>query len=300
MNTVILKQFSAFLAWLSGSLAGIGAVLYALGFIATYAADQLLGIGFAFSSRDPVFYMGRGASLIMRTLIIAVWPLLLLVVLAAIVRWLHRRTGLAQRSGIGGQRWIAAAAAPAVSLTMMALALYALCIVVPALDVPGLLFLDTAELKQACATANALEAAVLAQKGPELSIWFNKLALCAGGVAGLGFIARLSLHRDGVVVWLSIAGLAGFLMLTLLPIGYGLLAVRVSVPEIWLAPPQHENAGPVRLLSRSADGILVWIEEKRVVQWVSNRLIDTLTVGPRQPLVMSACSDFKDALEDRP
>ncbi|NVK41741.1 MAG: hypothetical protein HWE39_10915 [Oceanospirillaceae bacterium] len=294
----MLKQFSAFLAWLSGSLAGIGAVLYALGFIATYAADQLLGISFAFSSRDPVFYMGRGASLIMRTLIIAVWPLLALVVLAASARWLSKRLAIAQRAGNGTQHWVSAIAAPAASLAMMALALLELGIVVPALDVPSLLFLDIADFEQACLTANALEAAVLSQKGPELSIWFSWLALCAGGVAGLGCLARSSLSREGQAVWLSVAGLAGFLTLTLVPIGYGLLAVRVSAPEIWITPPQNENAGPVRLLSRSADGILVWMEEKRVVQWVSNHLIDTLTVGPRQPLIMNSCSNFKHSLED--
>lgn len=56
----ILKEITAFIGWLSGSLAGIAAILYACGYLITRAHLHLLGVG-AFLAYSREQYMQEGA-----------------------------------------------------------------------------------------------------------------------------------------------------------------------------------------------------------------------------------------------
>jgi len=314
----VLKPFATFIAWISGSLAGISAVLYALGFVATKAADQVLGIGFDFATRDPVFYVARGSSLVMRTVIISIWPALAVVGIAAVVRWAcaarasdgapaEGSTGAKVTSGPNGDntaadatgdkvakgsrlRRLGSASAPAVvSVAMLVLAFAALsAFVIPALDFEGLLF-TAPDPDRDCTQPNGLVTALMLQDHATLGRNFTLFALCAGLIAGAGIALRDSFLQEGRRAWLAVTGLAGFLTLVGIPIAYGALVVEATAPTVRIAPAPAEAAGPMRLLARSSSGALIWLETAREVLWVNGGAIQSLTIGPSRPIVILAC-----------
>lgn len=287
----MLKSFATFVAWISGSLAGISAILYALGFVATKAADQVLGIGFDFATRDPVFYVARGSSLVMRTLIISVWPALAVLGIAAAVRWVcgARAADGDAAKGSTLRRLGAASAAPAVSLAMLTLAFLALAsFVIPALDFEGLLF-TTAGPERTCAQPNGVVKALMLQDHGTLNRTFTLFALCAGLIVGAGIALHDRFLQAGHAAWLAVAGLAGFLTLVGIPIAYGALVVEAAAPSVRITPAPAAAAGPTRLLARSNSGALIWLENEREVLWVSGGAIQTLVIGPSRPIVILAC-----------
>lgn len=296
----MLKQFGGFIAWLSGSLAGITAGLYALGFVATMGTDQLLGIGSEFTSRDPGFYIGRGGNLVMRTALIGIWPVLALIVVTAAFRWLAAKLALAQRRFLAPVGWLAdSAVAPLTALVMFALALSAIVFVLqPALNVAGLLFATEIPTK-ICEEDHGLRRAILAQDRETLNLWFDAFALGAGALVGLGVVARTRLTRAGEGLWLAVAGLAGLLTLVAIPLAYGILVVQTDPPEVRIEPQLDGTPESVRLLSRSDGGMLVWLEAERHVRWVSARGIESVTVvGPGEAIRTLRCFDERATTEE--
>jgi|GEM_PF-5837399 len=102
-----VKRFGLFVGWLSGSAAGVAALLYALGFLVTLGNLNLLGINFFLIGFEPVFYISRGANFILYLafelghFLIILAPL---VVIIPILNWVF--TGLYHRllrgtSGVG-------------------------------------------------------------------------------------------------------------------------------------------------------------------------------------------------------
>lgn len=286
----MLKQFGTFIAWLSGSLAGITAGLYAFGFVATIGADELLGMTPGLNSRDAGFYIGRGGNLVMRTVIIAMWPALLVVTLGALVSWAGHRFGRAadERPGLL-RRAARAAALPAASLAMFALAFVGLTYFIdPALDARNLLFASEVP-PEACRARDPLTMAIFAQERDSLGLWFAGMAALAGTVAGLGALSRARLVEAGQGVWLSVASIAAFLTLVEVPLAYGVLAVETAPPPVRVEPPPDGQTDGLRLLARSADGILVWLEDERLVRWISSREISSFTVGAGAPIPPLSC-----------
>ncbi len=295
---MMLKQFGALLAWFSGSVAGVSAVLYALGFIATKSADQVLGVGLDFASRDPVAYIARGGSVVMRTVIISMWAVLAVIAAAAVIRWGYMHYGLAERDSLGtARRWASVAAAPTAALAMIVLAFVGLAVLVlPALQVEGLLFAES-KLEQGCDDKTDLVMAIQSQNREALRSWFNIFAICIGLVTGLGVIARSRLVNEAQRVWLMFAGFAGFLALVGAPIAYGALVVQTSAPDVWINSLPSDGVSEMRLLSRSDDGVLVWLENERKVQWINASRIDDLTIGPGRPILIISCSESGPLLD---
>lgn len=288
---MMLKQFGALIAWISGSLAGISAVLYALGFVATKAADQVLGIGFDFATRDPVFYVARGSSMVMRTVLISVWPALAVIGVAALVRWAwNARPDGSERAPMSPLRRVCRAAlAPTVSLAMLVLSFAALsAFVIPALEFEGLLF-TAPDPARDCVQPNGLITALMLQDHETLDRNFTLYALCAGLITGAGIATRNRLLQERPRAWLALAGLAGFLTLVGIPIAYGSLVVEAAAPSVSVKPMPAEAAMAMRLLARSNSGALIWLEAKREVLWISARAIESLTIGPSRTIVILTC-----------
>lgn len=59
--TTSMRSIGAVLGWLSGALAGLGAVFCAFGYLATRSHLYLLGVDFGISRYDYIFYVQRGA-----------------------------------------------------------------------------------------------------------------------------------------------------------------------------------------------------------------------------------------------
>ncbi|MGA8261549.1 MAG: hypothetical protein WB783_15150 [Arenicellales bacterium] len=276
-------------AWISGSLAGITAILYSLGFVATKAADQILGVGFDFASRDPVFYVARGGSLVIRTALFAVWPALSVIALLAILRWGSHR--ISPRVPRLGDRWVRianVAAAPAVALVMSVVTFAALRVyVLPTLKFGGLVF--TTPPKGACAHREDLLPALMAQDHAVLDKSFMLYALCAGLVLGIGIAARSTFVLNRPTPWLVLSGVAVFLILVGVPIAYGTLAVPVTAPNVRVDPPLAAATGRLRLLSRTDKGATIWLEDSRQVLWLSAGKIDSLIIGPSRPVATLSC-----------
>ena len=84
----LLRGFGVFLGWLSGSLVGITALFYAIGFLASITALSFFGLNIFLLGYDTLVYLARGANALMfftlelgRVLIIlspliAIYPLL--------------------------------------------------------------------------------------------------------------------------------------------------------------------------------------------------------------------------------
>jgi len=292
----MLKQIGGFVAWFSGSVAGISALLYALGFVATKAADQVLGVGIDFTSRDAVAYVARGGSVVMRTALISVWSALGVLAVAALIRWFWARSGLEGRASVARLRPSAEAVAPpAAALAMIAVSIIGLArYVVPALGVEGLLFASLAPA-EVCAREPGLQRAILTQNAEALQDFFSVFALCIGAVIGLGLLARQALMAPDRRSWAVLAGLALFLGLLGAPIGYGALVLEAAAPPVAIRPETAGEPGRMRLISRADNGILIWLEDRRKLRWIKAEKVDMLTVGRSQPIVTISCPETEPA-----
>lgn len=285
----MLRQFGTFIAWLSGSLAGIGAALYALGFVATIGSDQLLGISSEFASRGPDFYIGRGGSLVIRTVLLAIWPVVGLILFATACRWICAR--LSQRKSLVTARRLATlAVAPSTAVAMLVIALSGLYVLKPALSMEGLLFTEHIPA-DICKENDSLGEAILSQEHGVLNVWFDWFALGAGTLVGLAVIARTHLVSQGQSPWLAIACVAGLLTLVILPVAYGVMVAEFRPPEILIDPAPADDQGRTRLLARIQGGLLVWLETQRRVRWISSDRVDAFTIGPDEPVASLSCDD---------
>lgn len=61
----LLRGFGVFLGWLSGSLVGITALFYAIGFLATIASLSFFGLNIFLLGYDTLVYLARGANALM-------------------------------------------------------------------------------------------------------------------------------------------------------------------------------------------------------------------------------------------
>lgn len=287
-----MKQIGLLVAWLSGSLAGITAGLYALGFVATIGADALLGIDAALNVRDPAFYIGRGASLLVRTLLIGMLSALPVIALGEAIGWLGRCQAIARVDGTGRvRRALGAAVTPAASFGMLSLALVGLDgYILPSRAARDLLFTDEIAA-DICRAADPLTLAIFAQQRDALDSGFTAMALIAGGVVGLAVIARERLADPGRGLWLSLAAIAGFLVLIQVPLAYGFMAVEIAPHRIEVAAPPGTGEGPLRLLARSAGGLLLWREHERRVLWIRDSEVATFTIGAGAPIAPIGCGD---------
>lgn len=279
----LLKRSGGLLAGLSGSIAGISALLYAAGFIATKSADQTLGIEFEFAARDPVFYIRRGGLMLTRIAVLAVGPAVAVIVVLELMRRGGRRLGtLAPGAAETASSLAAPLKAPAASLVMVALVVGGLAYCLDgAPKTDGLLF-ETAPGPEICALDRD------AEEGR-----FLIYAAIIGVVGGVGVVAGSALFSADQWFWACLAGFALFLALIGTPIVYGYLAVKPEAPRVWIEPFESD-AGRMWLLSRGSDGALVWLEEQRMVEWVRSDKIETLRFG-RKESIMSALCDAGNA-----
>ncbi len=275
----LVKKFGGLIAWLSGSLAGVTALLYASGFLATKSADQALGVAFDLATRDPIFYIARGGGMFMSVAIISIASAVAVILTVELLRRAARRIGrLVPETAKAVQSWAATLTAPAASMSMMALVLAGLAAcVIPATKAEGLLFAGPPSAEFCAGDRDALDPL------------FVSFAIVIGAVAGLGVAARASLLDATQWLWTCLAGFALFLALVGTPIAYGALAVKADAPRVWITP-QTEDPGRMWLLSRARDGALIWLEEQGKVRWIRADQIQTLTFGRNEPIAAVMCA----------
>lgn len=308
----MIKQLSGLVVWISGSLAGLSAILYVFGFVATEASDQLLGVAVEFAARDPVTYIARGGKALMTTVIFGIIPALLVIGAVYLIQWLRLKlerwgegpSRLADRLGkkIGSdskeQGFTAGTALPAsvAALAMLGIVLFSLGeFVTPALSIDGndgafqgLLFVNPVA-SEICTIEGDVARDVLSQNRDNLLRWFRNYSICLGVAVGIGVAARNSLADTERRVWLLLTGLAAFLGLLGALAGFGVLGLQAKAPRVAIVPTQADLTNDVRLLSREPDGILVWLEQRHEVRWIRADQIESLTVGPVEQIISVSC-----------
>jgi len=60
----VLKQIAKFIGWLSGSLAGIAAILTVCGYLITISNLNLLGLDLSILEYNPEFYLRKGGNFV--------------------------------------------------------------------------------------------------------------------------------------------------------------------------------------------------------------------------------------------
>jgi hypothetical protein len=80
----LLKGIAAFSGWLTGALAGVGAILYALGYLVTRAHLNFLGVSGLFDQSN-FFFIQEGAMFLLDVAVIIARTLLPILVVLGII-----------------------------------------------------------------------------------------------------------------------------------------------------------------------------------------------------------------------
>jgi hypothetical protein len=265
-----IRGLGSLLLWLSGALAALTAILYAIGYLATAANLHLLGLDRAVLGHDNLLYLERGGLFVLHTAEILAhqgFVLALLLVLGLGAWLLLRRAGprlrrLARLGRAGEERrlWLLGLARGAAYTLLLALVVLLVAfhrpLALPYLGLTDLLFDDLPAAMPAPAVAEADFRRVLLA-----GALVPALALAAWWVcAGLA-------HRGLLMIPFLIAAVS---FLPLVVVLHGKLVVDNHVREV-LALRGGELLpadGCMYLLGRGEDDLLLWLPNEGSVLWL--------------------------------
>jgi hypothetical protein len=289
----ILKQLGAFLGWVSGVVAGITAVLYAFGFVATTAHQSMLGLSWGVVSRDTLWYLGVGGQVIARWTLLALLVFLFVIVagetILRSVGWAKARSGKALGWLAGPAGWFDRNVVWFIALLVMVVGERLMENLESVLAVRGLLFLDPATLCSRDGIVSELvnnDTEALRDRAGTIAL-YSALAIGIGAYAVPRFIAG---DRPAIPLLVCIA--VGLNSLFAIPIAHGICIVEPR----WGALSGQGGAigqyrdGQLRLLARTADGVWAWEPLARHVHLFSAGPIDQLDIGPAKRIRDVACS----------
>jgi hypothetical protein len=275
-----LRKLGAFVGWLSSSLAGVTALLYAMGFIATLAHLRVLGMDFDFASRDPFEYISRGGSAVWRGTLAAIVPGLLLVFLWELISGLVAR--LRKRSDARPMLF----GDIALVLLMVIVAAIGLHFgLSPALEPKSLLFADDSTV---CGyLADETTKAIVTDDREELGKQFARVAFAAGIVASLAWLgARRMLREGGSRILLSLYAVTAVITMLIIPVAHGVF-LGTGLPSIQLfgeVTNRFTDAGSLRLLQHGDSGTFLWSESAREILWLRSETVEGFRLGMTAPL----------------
>lgn len=284
----LLKSVTLAIGWLSGSLAGLGAILYAFGYLITRAQLNLLGIeGLLAYSTDHFIQEGAKFVIVVAELIIRV-----LLVLALIVFLVRGSVYLLLRARAGARLVRLRSAFASANVNLKALHQHVpwplevscygllLCVLLflhffyygqefaAPLDVSNVLYLAVTS----STPMDSITKSVLVADSEQLQAYFRKLVGGEVYVALLFFVAwrltsRLKLHR-----WLITPFLATLILYTLyLPMAYGVLVrpTRYNLITLhFVADTPVTKSGSFFLLNKSDQEFIVWDAALKRVLWI--------------------------------
>lgn len=288
----LLKQVGAFFGWLSGVVAGVTAALYALGFIATIARQGMLGLEWAITSREALYYLGLGGQVASRWAFLAtVWLLLVIAAgetLLWTIRWVAGREHIRLRAIRKCAAWIDRQLIWLIAILAMLFAGLMMNAFDGALQVRGLLFASVGEL---CRSDGVLADLAGANS--------NALAVRADRVAGFAALAigtcayavprLVASHGPALPMLVCIA--VAFQAVAAIPTAHGifLLDTRLRSTEAGGEGIEALPAGDLWLVTRSRDGVWVWEPIAREVYWLAEGSFDRLRIGEARSIRSLAC-----------
>lgn len=288
----VFKEITALLAWLSGSLAGIGAVFYACGYLIKRAHLNLLGIGALFSFSEEQ-YMQEGARFMadMANLLARIaLPLLMVAITLAAAVFLLRRTGLRRRMDAAWE-WLAqlaerkpwawrSAAFGALLVLLTLLIDRELALFGAPLAISDLLFAPSGG---AGGDAGQIREWLMAGDRTSLdNLYFNlTLAVIKGGVLLLLAWRVVEPWRLRILLAAPFA-LAFLLSVLMLPMAYGVLKRPARFPRIVADSESKILAGvqgEVFLLDKTDDEFVLWDAVARRVIWLPFDEVKSAEIG---------------------
>lgn len=287
-----LKRFGIFVGWLSGSVAGLAALLYAIGFVATLANLSELGVDFFLINYDSIFFISRGANAILY-LALEVGNLLLLIA-PVLVIVPPMVLGLRRAYRWGARRWHGMGDEATDRLRRAGLILAYLLLFVylyATLDryvgefgayagVSGLLF-DSAGT---AIDKGKLVLPALCDADTAKSV-MRVLIIAAAGALAVTFLAARVTRGWRLRVFL-LAPFVGvlFMMTFLLPSTYGILLVQRDLAPITAKVTSEGTPRTYYLISKTAGEFVLWDPIEKRVTWASPSTLTVAAIGRKQPL----------------
>ncbi|MBM9593893.1 hypothetical protein [Roseitranquillus sediminis] len=277
----LVKAFGKLLGWLSGVLAGITAVLYAFGFIATVTHQGMLGLELANTSREPLWYLGLGAQIAARWALQAMLALMLVLVLGETVRWLSRRAR-AEAAAEPGRiartaRWLDRQTPWGIAVLALFLIGYMMSAFGGALGIRGLLF----AAPEAICTRDGVVGDIVAADLRSLSSRADQVvffAVAALGICGYA-VPRLAAGQAGALP-LLICGAVTLQAVGAVPSAHGLFVLR---PELRSLAAEGDGIGAhgeaLYLLARTEDGLWAWEPGTQRLHWFAGGSYSHLRIG---------------------
>ena len=283
----ILKLLGTALAWVSGVVAGITAILYALGFAATVAHQRMLGVNWGVIARDPLWYLGAGGQVLVAWLAEAMVVFFVVVVagecILRLIRWLTQRQGRFTRPVASLAGWIDRHVVWLVALLAMIVTGFLTASMTEALAIKNLLLAEPSTTCAANGIAAALldfDEAALAERSADIA-WFSALAVGVGAYA----VPRLAAgNGPGLPLLICIAVAINAVLAV--PISHGILKVDTrwqSVAGDGVAIAAFPEAA-LRLLGRTPDGIWAWDPDGRAVHLFVTDSFKHLQIGPARTI----------------
>jgi len=294
----ILKLLGTALAWVSGVVAGITAILYALGFAATVAHQRMLGVNWGVIARDPLWYLGAGGQLLVGWLAEAMVAFFLVALVGEaclrLIGWLKRRDGRLTRSVAHLADWIDRHVVWLVALLAMVATGFLLSYIRELVSVRNLLL---SEPSTTCA-AEGLTAEILHFNEPALQARSESITMFSAIAIGVGaFAVPRFAAGQGPALPLLICIAVGINAALSVPISHGILRIdtrwqSVTGDGAFAALP----AGTLRLLGRTPDGIWAWEPAERTVHLFVAGNFDHLRIGPARTIAESLNCPAREAV----
>lgn len=289
-----LRALGATIAWLSGSLAGIGAIFYAFGYLITLANLHMLGLDLLAFHYEPTFYIQRGAGfLLLSAMDVGQFWFWLFVVLALGFlggRALRRRGGglIARQPfrGIAKHRDLWKALAYLALLLLLARQLREHLLFPEDLSVAGVLY----PADGAAAAASPLRQWIVAGK---TSLLQDRYAIFVNQQVFIGVLLLLAWGLSRGWRWgaLLTAPFAVVFAISLawLPLEYGKLALPNKFPQA-LVRVEH-SAGPagdpsrlMYLLNKTDSEFVLWDPQRHKIVWLPARTVASAEISASRSL----------------
>jgi hypothetical protein len=292
----LLRAAAGFIAWVTSSLAGIGAILYVTGYLSTVAQLHLLGLGrlIAYPSEHYLeqggnFFIAIGPTLLLVVLLLS----LILLALSLLPSLWQRRTGGTSAPAAEGKAGRLAGAWRGALYALLLLVLFArfdLDVFAEPLILSNLLLADPA----AAATAGPAGSAELLRQ------------LAAGARRPLEAAFSWRLYQEVLIVGLFVAcwhvtlswrfrvvallpfAVAALLYTVFLPMLYGVLMGQMQFPvaSLELADAAAGAAPPrVLLLSKGEQEFLLFDREHRKLVWLPRDRVHRLEISGSETLL---------------
>jgi hypothetical protein len=282
----LLKLLGTALVSVSGVIAGLSAVLYALGFAATAVHQRMLGVGWGVIARDPFWYLGAGGQVFLGWIFIAMVAFFIVVFFADLascsidrIKRGRGRISLQMRRAFG---WLDRYVVWLIAIMAMVMTGLLHDLLAQPMSVRDLVLQDP----QATCDATGFATAITGSDQAALTKRANKVAFLSALVIAVGAYAIPNLIQSGGrSLPLLICLAAGINAVGAVPVAHGIMRVETRWHGLsGDGALEGFEQGSLRLLGRTPDGVWAWNSAKRSVHLFAIGSFEQLDIGPSESI----------------